>query len=108
MDTLELEDDCETWGIPRDYFTKGADLVEQVFEIWPENEKAVELALQLTTQWRTVSGLSGERKTGLDYSAVLATMMMQRISPRLRPALFAQVQAFEHAILTYVKRKAAT
>ena len=63
--------------------------------LWPENERAWRLWLQVQTQWRV--GLDG--KTGLDYAGVRACMALRRIPTRYQRRLFELVHAMELAAL---------
>lgn len=79
---------------------------DRPFEVWPENWKAVQLFLALSTQWRFVgiSTMVGARivQTGLDYSAVESIMRLMDIKPRRRAALFKKLQIMEQAALDIV------
>ena len=72
---------------------------QQAFEVLPENWDALMAFLAMGTQWRT-AGMSGIR-TGLDYSAVPATLDMmgfgkrtQELFPKLRILEYAAVGVF--------------
>ncbi len=69
--------------------------------LWPENERAWYLWLQVQTQWRV--GLDG--KTGLDYAGVQACMELRRVPRSAQARLFELVHAMELAALD-VWRKA--
>lgn len=79
---------------------------DRPFQVWPENWKAVQLFLALSTQWRLVSlsTMASARilQTGLDYSAVEPVMRLMRVKPRRRAALFEQLQVMEQAVLDVV------
>ena len=83
---------------------------ERSFEVWPENWPAVELYLACCTQWRCVAAPEGTAGmvsaiwsrivcTGLDYTAVEATLRMRRIPRRKHSELLYDLQAMEHAAL---------
>jgi hypothetical protein len=64
-------------------------------EVWPENEEAVTVFVQLATQWR--HGMSG--LTGLIYSEIWPIARLLRI-PRIRwIELLGSVQVMERAVL---------
>ena len=77
------------------HLVDGASLLDEVVWLWPENERAWRLWLQVQTQWRV--GFDG--KTGLDYAGVRACMELRRIPRRLRGQLFQQIHAMELAAL---------
>lgn len=62
----------------------------------------------LETQWRWVAGgmARGER-TGLDYTAVLATMQMRGMRQKQRPALLDDVRAMEREALRVMREQAS-
>ena len=64
--------------------------------LWPENRPAWDLWCSLQTQWRT--GGMGVA-TGLDYTAVQATMQLLGIARQDRAELFALVRCMESAVL---------
>ena len=73
----------------------GHAYLDDVAWLWPENERAWRLWLQVQTQWRV--GLDG--KSGLDYAGVQACMELRRIPTRYRRRLFELVHAMELAAL---------
>ncbi|MEN9923914.1 MAG: hypothetical protein RL268_40 [Pseudomonadota bacterium] len=79
---LHLADEC-------------ASRMDEVTWIWPENERAWRLWLEVQTQWRV--GFDG--KTGLDYAGVQACMELRRIPRRVRSGLFRLLHAMELAAL---------
>lgn len=71
--------------------------LEEEFALWPENESIFNFWLTVQTQWR-VSFVNGKR-TGMEYSGILACMEMQCIPRKKRPELFKAVQIMEAAVL---------
>lgn len=63
------------------------------FELWPENERPLEIFLSLQTQWRF--GPAGA--TGLDYAGVAWALRMMRV--KSTPELFDQIRLMERAAL---------
>ena len=45
----------------------------------PENWQAIEVFVACQTQWRYLSGMGGAVRTGLDYTAVHAVMVMMQV-----------------------------
>lgn len=81
-----------------------------MFEVWPENWRAIELFLDVSTQWRALAapegatGMAGAiwsriMYTGLDYSAVAATLAMRRVPRRAHAELLSDLQVMERAAL---------
>lgn len=64
-------------------------------EIWPDNELAVLVFLDLGTQWR--HGMNGI--TGLDYCAIPVLMDLRGIAQEDRRDVFAGVKVMERAVL---------
>jgi hypothetical protein len=64
-------------------------------EIWPENTRAVEVFVALSTQWRT--GFSGA--TGLDYSVLPVVFDLHGLGKAKRQAVFPDLQIMERAAL---------
>lgn len=71
------------------------DDVQEDVDIWPENELAVLVFLDLGTQWRT--GMNGI--TGLDYGAIPFVMDIRGVPPEARQDTFAGVKVMERAVL---------
>lgn len=69
--------------------------VQQDVDIWPENELAVLVFLDLGTQWRT--GMNGI--TGLDYGALPVVMDIRGVPAEERQETFAGVKVMERAVL---------
>lgn len=72
----------------------GRDGAEVVFEIWPENARAVEMFLACRTQWR-LGPMDGV--LGLDYQGLFALLRMKKV--RDMDAMLGDIQAMEAAAL---------
>ena len=70
---------------------------KDAFAIWPENLPALELFLDLETQWRMAIGEVHLLYVGLDYPAAEALMRARRL--RNRDILFDDLRAMERAAL---------
>lgn len=68
---------------------------EEETEVWPENWPAVQLLLQMSTQWK--SGFSG--RTGLDYQPLFLLMDRHGLEGDDWWSMFADLQAMEAAAL---------
>ncbi|MBU1816433.1 MAG: DUF1799 domain-containing protein [Gammaproteobacteria bacterium] len=79
------------------------DFEDEVFEVWGPNWPAVKLFYAVQTQWRVVMGGC----TGLDYSAVFATMdrLFREMDDAGRDALFADLQVMEGVALEEMAKK---
>lgn len=88
----ELDRDWELFGEPppemREYVEQDED-----FQLFPENEKPLEIFLALQTQWRF--GPIGA--TGLDYAGVAWALRLMRV--KSTPELFDQIRLMERAAL---------
>lgn len=74
--------------------------IETVFEVWPENWRAVQLFCRLETQWHYAPlGLAGAMRTGLRYGALETLLRMASKDVEEQEKLFDQVQVMEHAAL---------
>lgn len=70
--------------------------------IWPENAESVNFFVDYCrTQWRVGAG----GPTGLDYTAVLATMRASPIPRARRDEVFADVRVMESAALDAMHAK---
>jgi hypothetical protein len=76
---------------------------ENDFEVYPENWRAVQVFLALSTQWRTVaiSTMTKARivHTGLDYAAIETVFRMMGVRPKRRAAIFQKLRVMEEAAL---------
>jgi hypothetical protein len=79
-----------------------AGAVENVVEVWEENWQSVSFFLDYcATQWRT--GMGGA--TGLDYTAVIASLRTLRIGRERFDEVFADVRVMESAALEAMAKK---
>lgn len=68
---------------------------------WPDNAVSIDLFAQLFTQWRM--GNSGP--VGLDYSAAVALMEVNRIEPKDRQAVMADIRVMEDQALKIIRKR---
>jgi hypothetical protein len=80
--------------LPEDY---GSDDVE----IWPENERAVNLFIKLSTQWR--AGMGG--LIGLDYSPLFVLMERMKLTDADFDQVFDDIRVIEREALTQMTKK---
>lgn len=71
--------------------------------VWPDNMPAVEIFIDLSTQWRR-AGMSGVR-TGLDYSVLPAVLAIRGIPKKQWPVVFDDVRVMESAVLSMPPKK---
>lgn len=69
-------------------------------DIWPENAKAVEVFIALSTQWNIA--MSGA--VGLRYEVIPAVMRLCAVAPAERSHVFAQLRVMEAAALKELHR----
>lgn len=69
------------------------------FYVWPENWDSLDFFIQLNTQWNVVSGMGGERVSGLNYQAVEAMMRIKSIPRNKKESLFNDLRLMENAAL---------
>lgn len=96
-----MEDDLRYYGADEDTIEEVlADERAGDFEVWPENQRPVELFLACGTQWRI-----GERGVvlGLDYQGVAALFRMKRV--RDQEAMLADLQTMELAALEVMNER---
>lgn len=86
-------------GIPPEMFGKMTEA--SVVEVWPQNWRAFLVFAGLGTQWRV--GMNGA--TGLDYSAVWATLNALVKSAQKRKKIFAQIRVMESAALELMSER---
>ncbi|CAG9177761.1 DUF1799 domain-containing protein [Cupriavidus pampae] len=72
-----------------------SDVAPADVEVWPDNEKALDVFVQMSTQWRV--GMNGP--VGLDYSVLPFVMRMQRVPRSEHPEVFESVRVMEHAAM---------
>jgi len=76
---------------------------ETDFDLYPENESAINVFLAMRTQWRT-AGLSG-RPYGFDYSALPFVMDLAGIKADQRLEVFGQVRLAESTVLEFLDQQ---
>ena len=74
---------------------------DEPIELWPENERAINLFTSLSTQWRI--GMSGA--TGLDYSPFFTRMDRMRLSDDDYEILFDDIRIIESEALQIMNKK---
>lgn len=75
---------------------QAAGVTENVVEVWAENGEAVSFFLEFCrSQWRV--GMGGA--TGLDYTAVIASLRTLRLPRERFDEVFADVRVMENAAL---------
>jgi hypothetical protein len=87
-----------------DVETARAQQADRDFEVYPENWKAVQVFLAMSTQWRTAafSTMAGARLVhlGLDYNALEPVLRLLCIrQPKRRAAIFQKLRVMEEAAL---------
>jgi len=76
---------------------------EENFVVYPENEKAVELFLKCSTQWRCAP-MGGF--TGLDYNVLFILFDWYKIEPDNRLDLLTDIQVIESGALNELAKAA--
>jgi hypothetical protein len=71
------------------------DLEGEAVEVWPENERAYFLFLDLQTQWRV--GMGGA--TGLDYLVLFAKLDRMKLAADESDELEQDIRTMEHEAL---------
>ncbi|TCK96252.1 DUF1799 domain-containing protein [Paraburkholderia sp. BL9I2N2] len=88
---------------PEDVERAREQQAENDFEVYPENWRAVQVFLALSTQWRTVAISTMTRArlihTGLDYAAIEPVFRMMGIKPKRCAAIFQKLRVMEEAAL---------
>jgi len=102
----ELEGDAAALGLELEPADGAGGEDDNLFAVWPENREAVELFVQLRTQWRIVAGFGAAAHTGLDYAAVEAVFRIRRVAPADRARLLDDVRVMESAYLSEVNKRA--
>lgn len=72
-----------------------------MIDIWPDNEKAINLFTTISTQWRT--GMSGP--TGLDYNVVFTRLERMRLNDADYEQIFEDLRVIEAEALTILNKK---
>lgn len=82
--------ECAAFGITLQEATEG------VFaEVWPDNQLAVNVFVDMMTQWRS----AGFGATGLDYSALPIVLRMNGVAEDQESSVFQDVRVMEDAAL---------
>lgn len=63
--------------------------------VFYDNWLALNVFLAVQTQWRVIGGMGPLAYTGLDYTALKATMDLLGVAKKLRAALFEDVRELE-------------
>jgi hypothetical protein len=77
------------------------DLECEAVELWPENERAYFLFVDLQTQWRV--GMGGA--TGLDYLVLFAKLDRMKLSDEEAEELEQDIRTMEHEALRVMAEK---
>jgi hypothetical protein len=72
-----------------------ADFEGEAVEVWPENQRAYFLFLDLQTQWRV--GMGGA--TGLDYLVLFAKLDRMKLTDEEADELEGDIRVMEHEAL---------
>lgn len=88
------------WRAPPDdelaaFGLKVSDVTPPDVEVWPENATALDVFVQMGTQWRVGAGGA----VGLDYGVLPFVMRMSGVPPRERGEVFEAIRVMEHAAL---------
>lgn len=94
------EAEIAAWAAERDGGNGSGDTDGNTLNVWPENWPAVQLFARVITQWH--SGPIG-LPTGLDYSAVEATMRMTGVKKSERATMLEDLRVMEAAALREVQ-----
>lgn len=79
-----------------------AGALENVVEVWEENVQSVNFFLEFCgTQWRAVTG----GVTGLDYTAVIASLRTMRLGRERFDEVFADIRTMERAAMEEMQKK---
>lgn len=73
--------------------------------MFEDNWESVIFFVELGTQWHIVSGMNGERVTGLNYQSVESTMNIQQIPQETRRDLFHDLKVMERAALEVINKQ---
>ena len=77
------------------------DYEEEPVPIWPENLKAINLFISISTQWRT--GMNGP--IGLDYNVLFYRMDRMGLTDADHDELFDDIRTIEAAALNAMNKK---
>lgn len=76
---------------------------QETCELWPENEKPINLFSSLSTQWRVSAGGA----CGLDYNVLFYCMGRMSLSAADHDQLFADIRVIEAEALQIMNKKDA-
>lgn len=79
------------------------DRVAETFEYYADNSESLALFMLLETQWRVVAAMKPVW-TGLDYTAVQATMNLVGVRRRRQAQLFADMRVMERAAIPVLNK----
>ena len=98
----EAADDLRFYGATDEAIEEllGNDDDSDVFEVWPENQRPLELFLACRTQWR-VGPFGGV--LGLDYQGVAAVFRMKHVKDQ--EAMLGDLQVMEAAAIPLLNAK---
>lgn len=68
---------------------------------WPDNARSIDLFSQMFTQWR----MGNAGPIGLDYSAVVALMEINRIDPDERTLMMSDIRVMEDEALKIIRKR---
>ncbi|MES2126647.1 MAG: DUF1799 domain-containing protein [Pseudomonadota bacterium] len=69
-----------------------------LFEVWPENEKALDVFLSMSTQWRWSGGMQSQR-VGLDFTTFELELKSAGIKSKQAHTIFGDIKRMERAAL---------
>lgn len=72
--------------------------------MFEDNWESVIFFIDLSTQWHIVSGMNGERVTGLNYQSVESAMNIQQIPQENRRDLFNDLKIMERSALEVINK----
>ncbi len=84
---------------------EGDDEQSEVFEIWPENVRTVELFIHLRSQWQVVAGMGGVWHQGLRQEAIESVLRVCRIPAQEREAMMDDLLAMSDAAAEILNRR---
>lgn len=76
---------------------------ESVFEVLPENRKAVDIFLRMSSQWNVVASMGGAVYLGLNYQSLEFLFTLYKVKNRRR--MFEDIRIMEKAALALMNKK---
>jgi len=64
---------------------------DELFEVWPENERALELFISLTSQWEIAVGMGPVTYVRIPAESIEAALRLRGVKPNERRGLFEQL-----------------